>query len=112
MPRDGAVTLVDIHRIVVARVLCGQGASLFERAIDVARAQHTRSSEFRARKAALVFGFDQGHCTEAHDLLAPIYGWFKEGLDRLDLKVAKELLEELAGQVGQKAEGLQTRDSL
>jgi hypothetical protein len=29
-------------------------------------------------------------------LLAPVYGWFTEGFDTLDLKEAKALLEELA----------------
>ena len=29
-------------------------------------------------------------------LLAPVYGWFTEGVDTLDLKEAKGLLEELA----------------
>jgi len=112
MPRDGAVTLVDVHRIVVARVRCGQGASLF-RACHRCRPCTTYSLIGISRSISRTrLWLDQGHCTEAHDLLAPIYGWFKEGLDRLDLKVAKELLEELAGQVGQKAEGLQTRDSL
>jgi hypothetical protein len=33
--------------------------------------------------------------TEARDLLAPIYGWFTEGFDTLDLKQAKASLEEL-----------------
>jgi hypothetical protein len=30
------------------------------------------------------------------ELLAPVYGWFTEGFDTLDLKEAKVLLEELA----------------
>ena len=38
---------------------------------------------------------DQGQRTEARDLLAPIYGWFTEGFDTLDLKEAKLLLEQL-----------------
>jgi predicted ATPase len=29
------------------------------------------------------------------DLLAPVYGWFTEGFDTLDLKQAKALLDEL-----------------
>jgi hypothetical protein len=33
---------------------------------------------------------------QARDLLAPVYGWFTEGLDTRDLKEAKVLLEELA----------------
>jgi hypothetical protein len=39
---------------------------------------------------------DQGKLDEARDLLAPVYGWFTEGFDTLDLKQAKTLLEELA----------------
>jgi hypothetical protein len=31
----------------------------------------------------------------AHDLLAPVYGWFTEGFDTRDLQDAKALLEEL-----------------
>jgi hypothetical protein len=39
---------------------------------------------------------DQGKRREALDLLAPVYGWFTEGFDTLDLKEAKALLHELA----------------
>jgi hypothetical protein len=43
---------------------------------------------------------DQGKRDEARDLLAPVYGWFTEGFDTLDLKEAKALLEQdLGGQV-------------
>jgi hypothetical protein len=38
---------------------------------------------------------DQGKGQQAYDLLAPIYGWFAEGLDMLDLIEAKALLNEL-----------------
>jgi predicted ATPase len=39
---------------------------------------------------------NQGKRKEARELLAPVYGWFTEGFDTLDLKEAKALLEELA----------------
>jgi predicted ATPase len=39
---------------------------------------------------------DQGKWNEARELLAPVYGWFTEGHDTLDLKEAKALLDELA----------------
>jgi predicted ATPase len=38
---------------------------------------------------------DQGNRDEARDLLAPVYGWFTEGFNTLDLKEAKALLDEL-----------------
>ena len=39
---------------------------------------------------------DQGKRKEARELLSPVYGWFTEGFDTLDLKEAKALLDELA----------------
>ena len=39
---------------------------------------------------------DQGKRNEARELLAPVYGWFTEGFDTLDLREAKALLNELA----------------
>ena len=39
---------------------------------------------------------DQGKRDEARELLAPVYGWFTEGFDTLDLKQAKALLDELS----------------
>jgi predicted ATPase len=46
---------------------------------------------------------DQGRVGEAHDLLAPIYGWFTEGFGTQDLIDAKALLDELRAAVGRKA---------
>jgi predicted ATPase len=39
---------------------------------------------------------DQSKRDQARDLLAPVYSWFTEGFDTLDLKHAKTLLDELA----------------
>ena len=39
---------------------------------------------------------NQGKPQQARELLGPVYGWFTEGFDTLDLKEAKALLEELA----------------
>jgi predicted ATPase len=36
---------------------------------------------------------DQGKRDEARNLVAPVYGWFTEGFDTLDLKEAKALLD-------------------
>jgi predicted ATPase len=38
---------------------------------------------------------DQDKVQQAHELLAPMYGWFTEGFDTRDLKEAKALLKEL-----------------
>jgi predicted ATPase len=59
---------------------------------------HRRDAvNFQARLIALArLWRDQGKAREARELLAPVYGWFTEGFDTLDLKEAKALLEELA----------------
>ena len=41
-------------------------------------------------------GRSQGKVQQARELVGPIYSWFTEGFDTLDLKEAKALLEELA----------------
>ena len=68
----------------------------FERALAVARQQQAKSWELRAAMSMARLWRDQGKRDEARDLLAPVYGWFTEGFDTLDLKEAKKLLEELA----------------
>ena len=67
----------------------------FERALSVARRQQAKSWELRAAMSMARLWRDQGKRDEARDLLAPVYGWFTEGFDTLDLKEAKALLDEL-----------------
>jgi predicted ATPase len=68
----------------------------FERALAVARKQQAKSLELRAAMSMARLWRDQGKCDAARDLLAPVYNWFTEGFDTLDLKEAKALLAELA----------------
>ena len=65
-------------------------------ALAVAREQGAKWSELRAAMCMARLWRDQGKRHEAHELLAPLYGWFTEGFDTLDLKRAKALLGELA----------------
>jgi predicted ATPase len=68
----------------------------FARAIAITRTQRAKSLELRAARSLAHLWCDQGKRDEARDLLAPVYGWFTEGFDTLDLKQAKALLDELA----------------
>jgi predicted ATPase len=66
-----------------------------ERALAIARSQQAKSWELRAAMSMARLWRDQGKRQHAYDLLAPVYGWFTEGFDTLDLKQAKALLDEL-----------------
>src|SRR5205823_5922441 len=72
-----------------------EAETCFQQAITVARNQQAKSFELRAATSLARLWQLQGKRQEAHDLLAPVYGWFTEGFDTLDLKDAKALLEEL-----------------
>ena len=67
----------------------------FERALAVARAQQAKSWELRSAMSLARLWCDQGKTQEARELLAPVYGWFTEGFETLDLKEARVLLDEL-----------------
>ena len=68
----------------------------FGRALTVARTQQARSLELRAAMAIARLWRDQGKPQQARELLAPVYEWFTEGFETLDLKEAKALLNSLA----------------
>ena len=68
----------------------------FDRALTIARQQQAKSWELRAAMSLARLWRDQGKPQQARELLAPVYGWFTEGFDTLDLKEAKALLDELA----------------
>ena len=67
----------------------------FERALAIARQQQAKSWELRAAMSMARLWRDQGKRDEARELLAPVYGWFTQGFDTLDLKEAKDLLNDL-----------------
>src|SRR5277367_1302725 len=92
---------VDLHRLDGDLVLATGGApeeaaARYQQALDIARAQESKSFELRAATSLARLWRDQGKRAEARDLLAPIYAWFTEGFDTGDLKEAKALLDELS----------------
>jgi predicted ATPase len=62
----------------------------------VASQQQAKSWELRAAMSIARLWRDQGKRDAARELLAPVYSWFTEGFDTLDLKEAKALLADLA----------------
>jgi class 3 adenylate cyclase/tetratricopeptide (TPR) repeat protein len=91
----------EVHRIAGAIALKSpspnpeKAESHFSRALAVARAQQAKSWELRASMSLARLWRDQGKVQQAHELVAPVYGWFTEGFDTRDLKEAKALLGEL-----------------
>ena len=72
-----------------------EAEACFHRALEVARRQQAKSLELRAAMSLARLWQQQDRRAEAHELLAPVYGWFTEGFDTADLQEAKALLEEL-----------------
>jgi class 3 adenylate cyclase/predicted ATPase len=72
-----------------------QAEACFQQAVAIARRQQAKSWELRGAMSLGHLWQHQGKRTEAHELLAPIYGWFTEGFDTADLQEAKALLESL-----------------
>jgi tetratricopeptide (TPR) repeat protein len=68
----------------------------YRRAIAAAERQNAKALEVRAATSLVRLWRDQGKRTEAHDLLAPIYGWFTEGFGTPVLKDVKAVLDQLA----------------
>jgi hypothetical protein len=64
----------------------------FQKAIEIARHRSEKSFELRAATSLARLWGSQGKNAEAHGLLAPVYGWFTEGLETRDLVVARQLL--------------------
>jgi len=91
----------EVHRVAGEIALmssepdAAKAEACFERALAVARQQQAKSWELRAATSLARLWRDQGKRDKARGLLAPIYGWFTEGFDTLDLKEAKALLDEL-----------------
>jgi predicted ATPase len=70
--------------------------SCFRSAFEIAGAQGARGWALRAMTSMARLLAERGERMQAYDLLNPIYVNFTEGLDTLDLKEAKILLDELA----------------
>jgi DNA-binding winged helix-turn-helix (wHTH) protein/predicted ATPase len=91
----------EVHRVAGEIALtapdpsAAEAEACFKRALAIAGARQTRSWELRAATSLAQLWRDQGKRREARELLAPVYGWFTQGFETLDLKEAKALLDEL-----------------
>jgi predicted ATPase len=74
-----------------------EAEACFHQALAVARHQQAKSLELRAATSLARLWQQQGKWDEARQLLAPVYGWFTEGFETVDLHEARALLENLGG---------------
>ncbi len=92
----------EINRVAGEIALLGtnpdaaMAEAYFAGALEIARKQQAKSWELRAAMSMARLLCAQGKQERARDILAPVYGWFTQGFDTLDLREAKLLLEELA----------------
>jgi len=90
----------ELYRIagtaILSQAKVAEAENLFQRAIQLARAQGARMWELRATMNLARLLDEQGKRVQACATLANMYGWFTEGFDTPDLKDAKELLDQLS----------------
>ena len=84
------------------RLSCATGRSQTEaeafvgQRLNVSCRQQAKSWELRAVMSLTRLWQSRDKCQDATDLLAPVYEWFTEGFDTVDLQEAKVLLGELS----------------
>jgi predicted ATPase len=92
----------EIHRLRGELFLAEQGEAAvpaarvcFEQARDVARRQGARAWELRAATSLARLLHREHDGAGARAVLGPIYAWFTEGFETVDLRNARALLESL-----------------
>jgi class 3 adenylate cyclase/predicted ATPase len=92
----------EINRIAGEIALLGtepdaaKAEAYFLSALEIARKQKAKSWELRAAASMARLLRARGKRAVARDILTPIYDWFTQGFDTLDLREARALLDDLA----------------
>lgn len=91
--------LSEQHRIQGELLLLEPGHEMaaeasFQQALAIAKSQKAKSFELRAAMSLARLLRRQGRGDEGREPLAACYAWFAEGFDTVDLREARELLEE------------------
>ena len=66
------------------------------RSLDIARQQGAHAWELRTATSLARLWRERRHVAQARELLAPVYGRFREGFATADLRTAKSVMDELA----------------
>ncbi|HKV53014.1 MAG TPA: hypothetical protein VJN94_00090, partial [Candidatus Binataceae bacterium] len=91
--------LLEANLVVARDGADGEAAAerLLRHALEISQRQHAKLFELRAGVALARLWDGQGRGDDARAILAPIYGWFTEGFETVDLLEARELLGTLSG---------------
>jgi predicted ATPase len=87
--------LAGIVALISGTADATKAENYFNCALEVARQQQAKSWELRAAMSLARLWRDQGKVNEARELLAPVYGWFTEGVRHARSEEAKALLEQM-----------------
>jgi predicted ATPase len=71
-----------------------EAANLLQTSLGIARSQGAKLWELRAATSLAKLWRDEGRLADAHNVLAPVYAWFTEGLQTEDMVAARALLDE------------------
>jgi predicted ATPase len=74
---------------------CGKGPLRLTAAATTKIPHGTAGRMGMSARGAAMYGAALARSGQGRELLAPVYGWFNEGFDTLDLKEAKALFDEL-----------------
>jgi len=77
----------------------GEVEDTFLKSLTIAQHQEAKSWELRTTISLCKLMTTQNRHKEAYDLLKPIYEWFTEGYDTVDLIEAQTLLQSLQGEI-------------
>jgi class 3 adenylate cyclase/predicted ATPase len=72
-----------------------EAETCFQHAMAIAQNQGAKAWELRTAMSLARLWEHQGKRQQARDLLAPVYQWFTEGFETVDLREAKALLDKL-----------------
>ena len=82
-------------RALVLRGSPEAAVELLQKSLAAARSQRAKALELRAATDLSALWMKQGRREDALELLAPICGWFSEGLETHDIRQAKVVLDQL-----------------
>ncbi len=93
--QNSGVKVTDPRPLIPPAQVEAEAERYFLKALETARRQGAKLLELRAGVSLSRLWRRQGKAAHARQLLTPLYQWFTEGFDAVDLREAKALLEEL-----------------